>query len=185
MPSLAEKKVAILVADGFDEHQMTEIQRALTKSGARLKTVAPEPAIVNGWQGESWGHHFHVDKQISEALGSDFDMLALPGGTRSVEKLKQNPHARRIINHFLDANKPIAAIGEGVGLLALGGNIANRTVAAGESMRVDLVAAGAVIDGEDQVIDENILTSNGADLSSWVDEAIAFFAAADLVRRAA
>src|ERR1700744_5685697 len=127
--NLADKNVAILAADGFNEHQMTEIQRALTKARARLKIVAPESAIVNGWQGEGWGHHFHVDAPISQALGSDFDMLVLVGGTRSFDKLKANPHTRRIVNHFLEAGKPIAAIGEGVGLLALSPKSAGQLVA--------------------------------------------------------
>ncbi len=81
--SLAGKKAAILAADGFNEHQMTEIQRALVKAKADIKTVAPESAVVNGWQGDGWGHHFHVDAPIGETLGSDFDFLILPGGSRA------------------------------------------------------------------------------------------------------
>jgi protease I len=184
-PTLADKNAALLVADGFDEHQMTEIQRALTKAGVRIKTVAAESGIVNGWQGDGWGHHFHVDQPISEALGSDFDFLALPGGARSADKLRQNPHARRIVNHFIEANKPIAAIGEGVGLLTLGEKIAGRTLAAPQEIADGLKAAGIIIGEDDQIIDENILTSNGEDPAAWVQEAIAFFAAADIIRRAA
>jgi protease I len=183
--NLADKNVAILAADGFDEHQMTEIQRALVRARARIKIVAPEAAIVNGWQGESWGHHFHVDAPIFEALGSDFDMLVLPGGTRSAGKLRQNPHTKRIINHFLDANKPIAAIGEGVGLLALAGKLENQAVAAPAETRDELTAAGAQLSEDELEIDGNLLTAAGGDLAGWVREAIAFFAGADTVKAAA
>src|SRR5580704_7123236 len=100
--SLAGKNVALLVANGFDENQMAEIQRALTKAQATLRTIAPEQGVVNGWQGAGWGHYFPVDIQIGEALRSDFDMLVLPGGERGIAKLKANPHARRIIGHFLE-----------------------------------------------------------------------------------
>ena len=112
--TLAGKKIAVLVANGFDENQMAEIQRALTKAKAVIKTIAPEQGVVNGWQGEGWGHYFPVDVQINEALGSDFDMLVVPGGERGAEKLKGSLHTRRIIGHFLEAGKPIAAIGAGV-----------------------------------------------------------------------
>ena len=183
--NLADKNIAILASDGFDEHQMTEIQRALTKARAHIKIVAPEAGIVNGWQGEGWGHHFHVDAPISEALGSDFDMLVLPGGARSTEKLRQNPHTRRIVNHFLEANKPVAAIGTSVGLLALGGKISGRTVAAPAESQDELKNAGALIGEAAQEIDGNLLTATGEDLENWVKEAIEFFADAELVKHAA
>ena len=176
---LADKKIAIVAADGFDEHQMTEIQRALVRANANIKMVAPEPGVVNGWQGDTWGHHFHVDAPLAEALGSDFDMLVLPGGARSLEKLKANAHAKRIINHFLEANKPIAAIGEGVGLLALGEKIAGRLVTAPAELHEALNTAGATIGEDGQEIDNNLLTSNGADLALWVSETIEFFAEAE------
>jgi len=183
--TLADKNVAILVADGFDEHQMTEIQRALTGAGARTKTVAQEPGVVNGWQGEGWGHHYPVDVPIGEALGSDFDMLVLPGGARGFPKLRQNLHAKRIINHFLEANKPIAAIGAGVALLALGDTAAGRIVAAPTELHEEIQSAGLTVGEDNPQINGNLMTADGADLAAWVEEAVAFFADADLIRRAA
>jgi len=182
--TLVDKNIAILAADGFDEHQMTEIQRALTKEKARIKIIAAEQGVVNGWHGDGWGHHFHVDAPIGEALGSDFDMLVLPGGTRSADKLKQNPHTRRIVNHFLDANKPVAAIGAGVGLLALGITLAERIVAAPADIQADLKTAGAIV-GEGEENDGNLLTSDGADLAGWVERTLEFFAQAEQIKAAA
>jgi protease I len=182
---LTDKNIAIVAADGFDEHQMTEIQRALTKVKARVKIVAPEAGLINGWQGEGWGHHFHVDAPLGETLGSDFDMLVLPDGERSTGKLKQNLHVRRVLNHFLEANKPIAAIGAGVGLLALGDKITGRAVAAPAEAQDELKAAGISIGDGDREVDGNLLTATGDDLSAWVEDTLAFFADADIVKRAA
>lgn len=182
---LADKKIAILVANGFDENQTTEIQRALVKAQASIKIIAPETGVVNGWQGESWGHHFHIDAQIFEALGSDYDILILPGGARSAQKLKQNLHARRIINHFLDANKPIAAVGAGVSLLALSGKLGGRMVAAPDEAHGELVAAGVIVSGEAGETDGNILTLRNAEPAVWAQEALAFFEKAETLKRAA
>lgn len=182
---LTGKKIAILVANGFDENQMAEIQRALIKAKAEIRTVAPEQGVVNGWQGEGWGHHFPVNAQINEALGSDFDMLVLPGGSRGVARLKTNPHARRIINHFIAAEKPMAAIGDGVGLLALTGSLQDRIIAAPIETHDELRNAGATVTDETQVIDGNLLTANGDDLQAWVEETVEFFAAPETVRQAA
>jgi protease I len=183
--TLADKKIAILVSNGFDEHQMTEIQRALTKLQAHIKVIAPEQGVVHGWQGADWGHYFNVDAPIGEALGSDFDMLVLPGGSRGAGKLKQNLHTRRIVNHFLEAGKPIAAIGEGVGLLTLSAASKGRTVAAADEEVAVLEAAGINLADEEQTIDENLLTAAGGDIASWVAASLEFFAEAEAIKRAA
>lgn len=183
--TLAGKNIAILAANGFDENQMTEIQRALTKAKAVTRTVAPENGVVNGWQGEGWGHYFPVDIQIGEALGSDFDILVIPGGERGVTKLKTNPHARRIITHFFEAGKPIAAIGAGVSLLALSTKISGRMVAVPEAMQDEVKAAGAALSEDAQEVDGNLLTSNGADIKAWVEEALEFFGDAELLQQQA
>src|SRR3546814_15118488 len=81
---LAGKTVAILVANGFEELEMTEPQRALLGAGATLKLVSPEQGLVNGWHGKAWGHYFPIDTQISEALAADFDALLVPGGKRGI-----------------------------------------------------------------------------------------------------
>ncbi len=173
--TIAGKNVMILVANGFDENQMTEIQRALTKAKATTQTVAPEQGLVNGWQGAGWGHYFPNDKQITEALGSDYDILVIPGGERATAKLKTNLHTRRIIGHFLDADKPIVAIGAGVGLLALTGKMAGRTVTASTDVHPELTVAQINISEETLVQDENILSSNGANIEEWVTASLAFF----------
>jgi len=183
--TLAGKTIAILIANGFDENQMTEIQRALTKAQATTQTIAPEQGVVNGWQGEGWGHHFPVGAQIGTALGSDFDILIIPGGERSVAKLKTNLHTSRIITHFFEAGKPIAAIGAGVGLLGLSGKIAGRLVSAPAAMQDELKTVGAEISESPQEIDGNILSANGDDLKAWVEEALELFSDAEALMEAA
>jgi len=183
--TLAGKSIAILAANGFDENQMTEIQRALTNAKAKFKTVAPEQGVVNGWQGDQWGHYFPVDSNIGEALGSDFDFLVIPGGERAIAKLKTNPHAKRIVNHFFEAGKPIAATGAGVALLALSGKIAGLMVAAPVELHDELKAAGAAISEETQERADAVLTADGSDNAAWVVQAMMLFSGAEAELQAA
>ena len=177
--SLAGKMIAILAANGFDESQMTEIQRALTTAKAKFKTVAPENGVVNGWQDGHWGHYFPVDAPINEALGSDFDFLVIPGGDRAIAKLKTNLHTRRIVNHFLEAEKPIAAIGAGVALLALSAKTAGLTLSAPAEFHEELKATGAEISEDVQETCDMVLTSNGEDTSAWVAATMVLFSEAE------
>jgi len=166
---LANPTLAILVASGFDEKQITVVQRALTKAKMTLKMIAPEQGLVNGWQGNAWGHYFTVDEQISSAMGSDFDALILMGGERGVAKLKSNPHTRRIVNHFLEAEKPIMAIASGVGLLAVSPKSAGLSVSASKDVVDELKTSGASVVEAALTRDGNVLTSDGTDLDTWVE----------------
>ena len=111
------KSVVILVANGFDEVDFTEAQRALTQAGLKTVVVSVETGLVNSWRDQNWGHHFPVDANVSTVLGSDYDCLYVPGGERSVNKLVESAHAKRIIRSFIDADKPVAMQGNADDLL--------------------------------------------------------------------
>lgn len=177
--SLADKSIAILAAGGFDENHMTAIQRTLTKEKASYKVIAPEQGLVNGWQDNAWGHYFTVDVTIGSALGSDYDALILLGGERGVEKLKGNLHTRRIVNHFLEAGKPIAAVERGVSLLALSPKSAGRTVSANDDLVTELEAAQMEVSDDDMTTDGVVLTSKGGDLDAWASAALVLIEATD------
>ncbi|HYE50250.1 MAG TPA: DJ-1/PfpI family protein [Azospirillaceae bacterium] len=158
---LAGKNVAILVANGFEELQMTEPQRALLKLGAKPKIISPEQGLVNGWHGAAWGHYFPTDKHVGDVLAADFDLLVLPGGERSVAKLANNPHTRRIVGSFMDAGKGVAAIDQGVSLLAVAERLKGRTVTGNPGVREAAEAAGAKWSEETVVADRFLVTAQG------------------------
>lgn len=156
---LSGKRICILVASGFAEEQFSQIQKMLTKSGAVLKTVAPENGLVHGWFENSWGHYFPVDVQLAEAMGSDFDRLIIIGGSRAVEKLKINLHTRRIIRNFFEACKPVIAIEEGIDLLTLcEQNLQGLEMSVSPAQLEAVKAAGAVIAEAPVTIDSHLLT---------------------------
>lgn len=155
---LSGKKICILVASGFAEEQFSQIQKTLLKTGAMIKVIAPENGLTHGWHDNAWGHYFPVDVNIGEAMGSDFDRIIIPGGSRAVEKLKGNLHARRILRHFFDAKKPIIAIQEAVELLALCDQINAREVSAGAEQTEVLKSAGAIVAAAPVTMDGLLLT---------------------------
>lgn len=167
--TLEGPSIAILLANGFDENHITAVQRALTKAKKMAKMIAPEQGLVNGWQNNAWGHYFTVDEQIGSALGSDYDALIILGGQRGIDKLKTNAHSRRIVNHFLEAGKPVAAIAEGVALLALSPKSAGLTVSCAASVAEETKAAQMEVVAEPQSLDANVLTADGTQIDAWVE----------------
>jgi protease I len=176
---LAGKTVAILVANGFEEIDMTEPQRALLGAGATLKLVSPEQGLVNGWHGKAWGHYFPVDTQISEALAADFDAVLVPGGKRGIEKLAQNPHTKRLLRGFVDGNKPVALVGDAPLLLVAAERAQGRTVAGNEEIRAQLEEAGAKVESTPEnpiVIDRSLITATSeVDTGAFKDAVLKLF----------
>jgi protease I len=183
---LAGRQVAILIGNGFDEIQMTDCQRALLGAGAAVKIVSTASGLVNGWHGQSWGHYYPVDKQVGETLAADFDMLYLPGGERSLAKLLETAHTTRIIRGFRDADKPVAAIGSGVDLLAASDRVTGLQVSANEASHEKIVAAGGGISANATTLDGSVLTAaDSADLAAFVQDVLAHFSAATAMKSAA
>lgn len=183
---LAGKNIAILVANGFEELEMTEPQRALLKAGAKPKIISPEQGLVNGWHGSAWGHYFPTDRHVGDVLAADFDLLVLPGGDRSVAKLASNPHTRRIIGSFMDAGKGVAAFGRGVELLAVADRVKTRVVTGPESVKPALEAAGATWSEDAIVVDRFLVTAqSNEEMAEIIETMIRTFVAAGEQRKQA
>ena len=156
--SLAAKSVAVLVASGFEEVEMTEPQRALLAAGATVRLVSHEQGLVNGWHGRAWGHYFPVDVPLSTALAADFDALIIPGGFRSIDKLEGVAHTARFLRGFVDAGKAVALFGQSVRLLGQAERLAGRTVTADAEIAEAITAGGATVAEGTVTVDRNIVS---------------------------
>ena len=113
MVRLTDKKVAMLVSDGFEQVEMTEPRKALEAAGASVEIVSPASGRVKGWKTREWGDEFDVDVVLAAADVEDYDALVLPGGVMNPDRLRTLPEARAFVRAFFDAKKPIAAICHG------------------------------------------------------------------------
>ena len=67
---LAGKKVAILVADGFEQVELTGPKEALEEAGAQTQIVSPNEESVAGWHHYDAGDLFAA--QLHQILGTRF-----------------------------------------------------------------------------------------------------------------
>ncbi len=107
------KIVAILVADGFEQIEMTKPREALKEAGAETKIVSPKSGQIQGMNHADKGEKFDVDLALDDANPEDFDALLIPGGLMNPDELRSTPEATDFARHFLDAGKPVAAICHG------------------------------------------------------------------------
>jgi catalase len=111
--TIKTRKIAFLVADGFDDDDLSEMKKALMTAGAQAMTVAPRLGVLTGADGEECKADF------SFLTGSSvlFDAVYVPGGDASVASLKGEPEAINFLNEAYKHCKAIAATGRGVELL--------------------------------------------------------------------
>lgn len=111
------QNVMFLVANGFVEKDLLSLQRAFIGAGAVVKLVSSEKNLVNGFNDGEWGLTFPVEQSISSALAADFDAVVIVGGEQSVSRLSQNAHTQRIVEAFIETEKPIIVLNEAAELV--------------------------------------------------------------------
>jgi|AntRauTorckE6833_2_1112554.scaffolds.fasta_scaffold35818_1 protease I len=114
---MSGQNVMFLVANGFVEKDLLSLQRAIITNGATSKLVSCEKNLVNGFNDGEWGLTFPVEQSIDTALAADFDAVVIVGGKQSVDRLSKNAHTQRIIEAFVETEKPIVVLNEAVELV--------------------------------------------------------------------
>jgi protease I len=160
---LKGKKVAILVAEGFEQVELTEPRKALDEAGARPYLVSPENDVVKAWAHQDWGESFKVEVPLDQAKPEDYDALLLPGGVFNPDKLRLNPQAVQFVRAFRAAGKPIASICHGPWMLVEAGIVRGRTLTSWPSLKTDIRNAGGSWVDREVINDQDIVTSRKPD----------------------
>jgi protease I len=173
-------KVAILVADGFEQAEMVEPRQALDAHGAGTRIVSPARGTVQGFKHHDKADSFAVDVPLDEANAADFDALLLPGGVANPDQLRTLPQAVQFVRQFFDAGKPVAVICHGPWTLINARVVEGRTLTSWPSLKADLTNAGAHWVDEEVVVDRGLVSSRRPDdLPAFNRKMIEEFAAAD------
>src|SRR5438309_5338236 len=161
--TLAGKKVAILVADGFEQVEMTEPREALKNAGADTKIVSPKSGQIQGMHHAEKGDKFDVDLTLDEARPEDFDALMIPGGLMNPDELRGTPEALAFVRHFFEEGKPAAVICHGPWVLIDAGVVRGRTLTSWPNIKTDIKNAGGKWVNEEVVVDNGLVTSRKPD----------------------
>lgn len=171
-------KVAILVADGFEQVELTDPQKALEGAGATTWIVSPAKNTVQGWKHDDRADLIEVDVPLSIARSMDYGALLLPGGVKNPDVLRTIPRAVEFVRGFFDRGRPVAAICHGPWTLVEADVVRDRTLTSWPSLKTDLKNAGADWVDEEVVNDEGLITSRKpADLPAFNQRMIEEFAA--------
>ena len=155
------KKVAIILADEFEDIELTSPKEALEEAGFETEVIGDTAnAEVVGKHGEK----VTVNVSIADAKPENYDALLIPGGF-SPDNLRGDAEGRygTFAKYFTKNDVPTFAICHGPQVLIDTDDLNGRTLTAVLNVRKDLSNAGANVVDESVVVDNNIVTSRVPD----------------------
>jgi protease I len=151
---MANPKVAMVVANQFEDSEAIEPKNHLESLGADVVTIGEMKGTVEGKKGGV----LEVERTFDEATPDEFDLLVIPGGG-SPENLRIVDQAVAFTRRFVESGKPVGSICHGPQLLISAKVLDGRTVTSVKKIRDDVMNAGAHYVDEPLVIDGNLITS--------------------------
>ena len=118
----AEKRFAMMTANGFNEAEFITLQKAIMAKHAQSKIISSNVGLVHSDPKTGNGISYAVDYALSETLAVDYDSLIVIGGDKHIEMLSDEPHAIRLVRAFLRESMPILFVGKGSILLDIIGD---------------------------------------------------------------
>ncbi|MFH0839558.1 MAG: DJ-1 family glyoxalase III [Candidatus Omnitrophota bacterium] len=151
-----KKKIAVLLADGFEEIEAVNVIDVLRRAGLDVAIVGVGASVIKGSRG------INIKPDIDIASYNDLpDAIVLPGGMGGVQNLAATPKVSSLIKELNQKGKVIAAIcaAPPYVLLPLGileGKKATCYPGCGEKFGKNIIRGEGNV-----VIDGNIITSKG------------------------
>jgi len=147
-------RVAVLMAEGYEESETIVIVDLLRRAGIKCHTFGFGKTFVKGM------HQIYIkaDKIFSDEIKT-YDMLVLPGGRPGGDHLRSNPEVIQMVQYFNQMGKYIGAMCSGTIVLSDAKVIEGKKVT-GYTGYQDRLIGGIFL--EDVVVhDQNIITSQG------------------------
>ncbi len=152
---LGERRVAILIADKFQDEEGTEPRDFLKRHGVQAEYVGLKKGELRGKNGRKT---VTVDRTIDEVSPADYDALVIPGGS-APERLRIDERVLRFVQLFWESGRPVAAICHGPQVLISAGLLNGRRATCYVGIRDDVKLAGAEYVDEPVVRDGQLITS--------------------------
>jgi protease I len=166
-------RVLLVAGDATESLDTWYPYHRLSEEGIEVHIAAPTKKVLNsvvhdfepGWDTyiEKPGYRIPADIAFRDVQPEKYDGLILSGG-RAPEYLRNDAQLQKIVKHFVERKRPIAALCHGSLILAAADAIRGRTIATYEALAPDMERAGARFKNTEVVVDGNLVTSR-----TWMD----------------
>ncbi|HEY1678991.1 MAG TPA: DJ-1/PfpI family protein [Candidatus Sulfotelmatobacter sp.] len=166
-------RVLLVAGDATESLDTWYPYHRLREEGIEVHIGAPVKKLLKsvvhdfepGWETyvEKPGYHIPADIAFADVDPESYDGIILSGG-RAPEFLRNDAKLQKIVGHFVESKKPIAALCHGVLILAAIDGLRGRTVATYEALAPDVAIAGGKLKDVEVVVDGNLVSSR-----TWMD----------------
>jgi protease I len=151
-------KALVFGADDFEDLELFYPYHRLKEEGITTQVASMKKGPITG----KHGYKINADIAFKDINPADYDILVISGG-KGPEKMRLDESALEIARHFFKENKPVAAICHGPQVLVSAGVIKGRKATCWIGIRDDIIAAGALYEDKEVVIDGNFVSSRSPD----------------------
>ncbi len=150
---MAAKNILMLVGDYVEDYEVMVPFQALLMVGHKVHAVCPGKragetvrTAIHDFEGdqtysEKPGHNFTLNATFAEVKPQAYDALLIPGG-RAPEYIRLNHDVLKVVRHFADAGKPIAAVCHAAQVLAAAGVLKGKSCSAYPAVGPEVNNAG-------------------------------------------
>ncbi len=141
---MTQKALFITSNAGIEHDELIKPLEFLKSKGIESIHAAIEQKEVQTVKDDQeFGPKYTPQTSLAHVDPNDYDLLVIAGGTVNADLLRLDPHAIKIIQHFTDHAKPIAAICHAPWVLINAERIKDKNLTSYKSIRLDLENAGA------------------------------------------
>jgi catalase len=112
--TIKSRKIAAIIADGFDLRHVEAMKKILNTQGAHLKIVAPRLGAILSFNEKT----LEAEYSLLTAASVLFDAVYIPGGAKSIETLLANGDAIHFVAEAFKHCKAIAGTAEGAAFIS-------------------------------------------------------------------
>ena len=176
------KRILIIAGDACEALEVLYPKFRIEEEGWTVHIAAPIKktlhSVVHDFEPHSEtytekpGYLIEADLAFAAINPSDYDGLVIPGG-RGPEHIRNNRSLPRIVRHFFDERKPVAATCHAVLILLSLGLVKGRTMAAYPQLACDVELAGGTFQDRPAAVDGNLVSARAwPDNGPWMGEFI-------------
>jgi len=157
---LAGRRVAIVIADGYHDHEFWFPYYRFAEEGAEVVVAGPKVQTVLG-EGRSGrdGLPARVACTVDQIAAEDFDAVYLPGGVYGPLTLRAHEPTLELVRRATAAGRIVAAICHAMWILISAGVVKGRKLTGPPDLAVDITNAGGIYLKEKAVRDGNLVTA--------------------------
>jgi len=158
---LQGRKVGILIANGYHEHEFWFPYYRFREEGAEVFVGGPAVGVVYG-EGRNGrdGLAAKVTHTVEQVAEQPLDVLYLPGGIYGPLELRAHRPTLALVRQAMGQGIIVAAICHGQWILVSAGVVKGRRLTCPPDMADDVKNAGGIYVADDWVRDGNLITAH-------------------------